>query len=132
MSRIRLFAIGTIWIFALATVAQQTTTQNGVPAVDAHLKVLAEKLDLISDQQARIKPMLQEIHDASGKVAQDQTLSPEERQDRLRHLRMKADRNIRTVLSDDQKKKLDQLEQESHMDLHGDSNGTTSSPSPQP
>ena len=135
MNRIRLLAIAPMLILALAADAQQTTTPSrvsgAVPAVDAHLKVLAEKLDLTSDQQARVKPMLQEMHDASEKLVQDPNLSPEERQASLKPVRMKADKEIRTVLSDDQKKKLDQLEQESHMDLHGNPDGTTSPPSPQ-
>lgn len=131
MNRIRLVAIGAILIFGLATVAQQSTTPAGVPAVDAHLKVLAEKLDLSSDQQIKIKPMLQEMHDASEKLAQDQSLSSEERQASLKPVRLKADKEIRTVLDEDQKKKLDQLEQESHMNLHDDAHGTASAPSPQ-
>lgn len=126
MNRIRLLAIGTILVLGLTAVAQQTP--SGVPDVDAHLKVLAEKLDLTTDQQVRIKPMLQEMHDASAKVEDDQTLSPEERQAGLKPVRMKADKEIRTVLTDDQKKKLDQMEQESHMDLHGSTNGTPASP----
>ena len=130
MNRIRLLAIGAMLIFGLAAVAQQTATPDGVPAVDAHLKVLAEKLDLTSDQQAKIKPMLQEMHDASARVAQDASQSPEERQANLKPVRVKADKEIRTVLNDDQKKKLDQLEQESHMNLHNSPDGATS-PSPQ-
>ncbi len=60
MNRIRLLAIGTMLMFALTTVAQQTTTNSdahggsggGVPTPQGHLKVLTEKLALTGDQQA--------------------------------------------------------------------------------
>ena len=38
---------------------------------------------------------------------------------KVRACREKADKKIREILNDDQKKKLDQLEQEPHSGLHG-------------
>lgn len=130
MNRLRLLAIGTMFgtmlMFALTTVAQQTTTSSdahggsgGVPTVQGHLKVLTEKLGLTGDQQAKIKPILQELHDATQKLMQDETMSRDERLDKVRPSREKADKKIREILNDDQKKKLDQLEQEPHSGLHG-------------
>jgi Spy/CpxP family protein refolding chaperone len=127
MNRIRLLAIGTMLMFALTTVAQQTTTSSdaqggrdgGVPTVQKHLKLLTEKLDLTSDQQVTIKPILQELHDGTQKVMQDESKSREERLGNVRPWREKADKKIREILNDDQKKKLDQLEHEPHSDLHG-------------
>jgi Spy/CpxP family protein refolding chaperone len=120
MNRFRLLAIGTMMIFALTVVAQQTTRPGGVPTVQGHLKVLTENLDLTSDQQAKIKPILQELHDGTLKVVQDKSMSTEERQDNMLAWREKADKKIRKILNDDQKKKLDQLEHEPHSGLHGD------------
>ena len=127
MNRIRLLAMGTILMLALTTVAQQTTTSNGahgatgggVPTVQKHLKLLTEKLDLTGDQQAKIKPILQELHDGTQKVIQDESMSREERLGKVRACREKADKEIREILNDDQKKKLDQLEHEPHSELHG-------------
>jgi Spy/CpxP family protein refolding chaperone len=120
MSRIFL-AMGTILMFALTVVAQQSTTKpgDGVPTVEKHLKVLSEKLDLTGDQQAKIKPILREMHDGTQKLVQDESMTREERQDKVRACREKADKKIREILNDDQKKKLDQLEQEPHSALHG-------------
>jgi hypothetical protein len=42
--------------------------------------------------------------------------------------RYNADKQIREVLSEDQKKKLDQFEQEPHPEMHGNLRGATSSP----
>ena len=143
MNRVRLLAIGTLLMFALAMLAQQTTTKPGgsangasgdasaqggthgrsVPSAEGQLKVLTEKLDLTGDQQAKVKPILQELHDDTQKLMRDQSLSREELLDKVRPLRMKADKKIREILSDDQKKKLDQYEQGAHPEMHGDLHG---------
>jgi Spy/CpxP family protein refolding chaperone len=141
MNRIRLLAIG--FIFVLTVTAQQTAAgpggtdqdehglraaQSDVPTVGQQLKVLTAKLDLTADQQARITPILQELHDATQKLMQDKSLSREERLARVRPERYKADKQIREILSDSQKKKLDQYLQGPHSEMHGNLSGATSSP----
>jgi hypothetical protein len=129
MNRI-LLAIGTMVMFALTGVAQQTTAKpdGGVPTVEKHLKVLSDKLDLTGDQQAKTKPILKELHDATQNLMQDESMSREERLGKVRACREKADKKIREILNDDQKKKLDQLEQEPHPELHGNVNGAAPPP----
>jgi Spy/CpxP family protein refolding chaperone len=130
MNRFRSLAIGTMLMLALTVVAQQAATKSaapakgsvhgsGVPTIEGHLKVLTEKLALTGDQQTKIKPILQELHDAMLKAVQDESMSREERLGKVRASREKADKKIREILNDDQKKKLDQLEQEPHSGLHG-------------
>lgn len=132
MNRIRLFGMGTLMMFALTAGAQQTATasagvgkdnhsgtQNSTDPVQNHLKKLSEQLNLTPDQEDRVRPILQEMHDAMGKAEQDQSLSDNERK-ALRHAAfMKADGQIREILNDDQKKTLDQLEQQMHPEVHG-------------
>ena len=140
MNRFRLLAIGTMLIIALTAPAQQTATgpsgtgkdehgqgaaQGDVPTVEQQLKVLTEKLDLTGDQQARITPVLQELHDATQKVVQNKRLSREERLAKVRPQREKADKRIRAVLNEDQKKKLDRYERGPHPEMHGNLSGTT-------
>lgn len=122
MSRIRSLALGTMLIFALSVAAQQTTpspgAHSGVPSVEDHLKVLTAKLDLTGDQQAKLKPILQELNDATHKLMQDESMSHDERLEKVRACRYRADKKIREMLNDDQKEKLDQLEREPHPELH--------------
>ncbi len=139
MNRIRLLAIGMVVMFALTVVAQQATSSSnaqggsgGVAAVQNHMKLLTEKLDLSGDQQAKVKPILQEMHDATQKFVQDESMSRDERMDNVRARRYKADREIRKILNDEQKKKLDQLEQEPHPELHGNVNGASPVPPREP
>jgi len=138
MNRIRLFAMGAMLMFALTTVAQQATTSteaqggSGSPSgVDRHMKLLSEKLDLTSDQQAKVKPILQEMHDAMQKFVRDESMSRDERMDNVKASRYKADKEVRKILSDEQKKKLDQFEDEMHSEMHGNMNGATSPPAQQ-
>jgi Spy/CpxP family protein refolding chaperone len=145
MNRFHSLAIGTILICALTAPAQQASTapgaaeknehtppdtQDGMPTVEEQLKVLTIKLDLTADQQAMIKPILQELHDATLKVVQDQSLSHEERLARVRPQRYKAHNQIRAILNDEQNKKLDQYMQGPHPEMHGNLTGATSSPQP--
>ena len=140
MNRFRLLAIGTMLIVALTAPAQQTATgpggtdkdehgqraaQGDVPTVGQQLKVLTEKLELTADQQARITPILQELHDATLKLVQDKSLSREQRLAKVRPKRYKADKQIREILSDDQKTKLDRYLQGPHSEMHGNLSGAT-------
>jgi hypothetical protein len=122
-------------MFALTTVAQQATTSAdgptkgtsggehaGVPTAKVQLKFLAATLDLTGDQQEKIKPILQELHDRTVQLVQDENMSREERLGKVRDSRYTADKKLRATLSDDQKKKLDQVEQEPHPELHGNVN----------
>ena len=140
MNRFRLIAIGTIMLFALTTVAQQAATQNaspaenpasqggvnsGVPTVEDHLKMLSEKLALTAGQQTKARPILQEMRDSTQKVMRIQKISDDERTSKMRACHLRADTKLREILNDDQKKKLDQLEQDAHMDVHGNVSGGT-------
>jgi Spy/CpxP family protein refolding chaperone len=105
---------------------------HGLPTVEEQLKVLTGKLNLTTDQQAKITPIMQELHDATLKLMQDEKLSHEERLDRVRPLRYNADKRIREILNDDQKKKLDQYEQGPHHEMHGNLEGKTPPPTRPP
>ena len=135
MNRIRLLAIGSMLLIAPGMLAQQTAptgepakvAAQGVvrPYVGDQLKVLTQKLDLSVDQQPKVKIILQELHDASLKLMQDKSTSREELLSKVRPLRMNADKKIREILSDDQKKKLDQYLQGPHGEMHGNLSGAT-------
>ena len=135
MNRIRLLAICSMLLIAPAMLAQQTapTGEPGkgaaqgvvLPDVGDQLKVLTQKLDLSVDQQPKVKTILQELHDASLKLMQGESTSHEELLSKVRPLRMNADKKIREILSDDQRKKLDQYLQGPHSEMHGNLSGAT-------
>jgi hypothetical protein len=146
MNRFHSLSIGAVMIFTLTAPAQQAATpsstsditeqgqsgvQNGVPTADEQLKFLTAKLDLTPDQHDRIKPILRELYDATLKVVQDESLSRDERLVKVRPQRYKARDEIRAILNDDQKKKLDEYLQGPHPEMHGNLTGATSSAQPQ-
>jgi hypothetical protein len=128
MNRLRLLAIGTVLMFGLSTVAQQTTGPDvhaaAVAPVEQHLKVLSEKLALTADQQDKARPILQEMHDGSQKLDDDQTLTPDQRHAAMGSLFMKADKEMRVFRTEDQKKKLDDMEAQMHGGPHDNPNGS--------
>jgi Spy/CpxP family protein refolding chaperone len=127
MDRIRLLAVGTLMMFALTGLGQQnsatsanaatenhSSAQSSTDPVENHLKKLSEQLNLTADQKDRVRPILQEMHDAMGKAEQNQSLSDDERMAQKHAAFVKADGQIRPILTDEQKKTLDQMEQEMH------------------
>jgi hypothetical protein len=100
--------------------AAQDEQAAKVPPVEPQLKLLTEKLELSGEQQDKVKPILQELYDTTVKLVQDENMSRDERMNGVHTARLTADKKIRVVLSDDQKKKLDQVESEPHPELHGD------------
>jgi Spy/CpxP family protein refolding chaperone len=136
MNRIRLLAIGSMLLIAPAMLAQQTAQTGGpakgaaqgvgLPDVGDQLKVLTQKLDLSADQQPKVKTILQELHDASLRLVQNENISEDELLSKVRPLRMNADKKIREILTDDQRKKLDLYLQGPHSEMHGNLHGATS------
>ena len=135
MNRLRLLAIGSMLLIAPAMLAQQTAQTGGLakgtaqgvspPDVGDQLKVLTQKLDLSVDQQPKVKTILQELHDASLRLMQDGNISQDELLSKVRPLRMNADKKIREILTNDQKKKLDLYLQGPHSEMHGNLHGAT-------
>ena len=135
MNRIYLLAIACMLLIAPAMLTAQTTQTDGpakgaaqgvvLPDAGDQLKVLTQKLDLSVDQQSKVKTILQELHDASLKLMRDENISQDELLSKVRPLRMNADKKVREILSDDQKKKLDQYLQGPHSEMHGNLSGAT-------
>src|SRR5437879_9510446 len=135
MNRFRLLAIGSMLLIAPGMLAQQTAPSGepakgaaqGVvlPDVGDQLRVLTQKLDLSVGQQPKVKTILQELHDASLKLMQGESTSHEDLLSKVRPLRMNADKKIREILTNDQKKKLDLYLQGPHSEVHGNLHGAT-------
>ena len=116
-------------MFALTMKAQQSTTagsaERDLPSAKEQLKVLIQKLNLTGDQQAKIKPVLEQLHDVTLRLMEDNSLSHEERLAKVRTWRYDADKKIRAVLNEGQKKKLDEYEHGPHPEVHGSLSGKT-------
>ena len=120
MNRIRKLMMGILLLFAFAVLGQQPsgdTVAHHMPSVEDHVKLLSERLNLTSDQQTKLTPMIREMQDTVEKNNQDRSLSQDERNERMRTAHMKADKQMRGFLTEPQKTKLTEMEQEAHMDV---------------
>jgi protein CpxP len=86
--------------------------RRGMPSVDDQLKNLTEKLGLTDDQQAKVKPILEDAHSQMATLMQDESMSREDKMAKGRSLRETTNGKIRDVLTDDQKKKFDEMQKE--------------------
>lgn len=87
---------------------------HSMPSVDEHLQMLAQKLELSDDQQARARPIITEMQDEMQKVMDNKSLTHEEATAKTHEAFMKADKKFRDFLTDEQKTKLDEMEQQMH------------------
>ena len=111
-----------VCMFALGAWAQQTPPaqgggdqqgrRRGGQSVEEQLKNLTERLSLTDDQQAKIKPILEDTRTQMQKLMQDESMSRDDKMAKGRSLREAANSKIRDLLTDDQKKKFDDLQKE--------------------
>ena len=107
---------------ALAGWAQQTappqSEEHGqragraMPSVDDQVAAMTDELNLTADQQAKIKPLLQDQHDQMQGLMRDTSLSADDRRAKARSVHQTTAAKVREVLNDDQKKKYDAWQQE--------------------
>ena len=83
-----------------------------MPSIEDQLKNLTEKLTLTDDQQAKVKTILEDTRSQMTKIMQDQDMSREDKMAKGRSIREAGNTKIREVLTDEQKKKFDDLQKE--------------------
>lgn len=125
-----------IFVFALGGFALQSPAsqdqdkQSGhaghmkgghMPSAEAQLKHITEALSLTDNQQATVKAILEDTHKQANAVMEDKSLSQEDRHAKLRSLHNAAHAKMRDILTDDQKKKFDDMQQKMQ-DMHSEEN----------
>jgi hypothetical protein len=102
------FALGAVCARAASIPVQNQEQGSGsASGVEDRLKDLTEKLSLTDDQQAKLRPILED--EQQQLQAKDNSLSPQDRQSRLNRIRVSTNSKIRDLLNDDQKYKFDQM-----------------------
>jgi len=79
------------------------------PSIDDQVNALALELNLNPDQQGKIKTVLVDQRQQASTVIADNSLSRDDKVQKIRALREATIAKVRGVLNDDQKKKLDQM-----------------------
>jgi hypothetical protein len=98
---------------------------------DRQLQRLTSELNLTSDQQMKIKPLLVERQQKMQALFQDQSTAPEDRRTQARSIMEHTRDSIKAVLNDDQKQKFDAMQQH-RMHRNGTGEGPSATPPPTP
>jgi len=124
MNRIRKITLLAACALATAAFAQQNPPppqggpgdgqghRRGMPSAEEQTKNLTEKLSLTDDQQARVKTIVEDTHSQMQKLMQDESLTREDKMAKARSLHETAMGKVRDILTDDQKKKFDDMQKE--------------------
>jgi protein CpxP len=83
-----------------------------MPSVDDQIKHLTKKLNLSSDQQAKLKPILEDQRKQMDTIHNDSSLSREDRFSKMQALRQSSDTEIKGVLNEDQQKNFEKMREE--------------------
>jgi Spy/CpxP family protein refolding chaperone len=107
-----------------------STREHGHWQADPQKQVqrLAKHLQLTSDQQNQLLPILAQRSDQVKALRNDASLSATDRRAKMRELRQESNTQIRNVLTDSQKQQYDAMLQQahSHTKRHGGSTGSAS------
>jgi hypothetical protein len=135
MKQLRTLALLAICAFALSAFAQQTPPADAheghgqgkgqgqgmghkMPSVDEMVQTMSQKLSLTDDQKARVTKIAEGVHKKMESVSNDQSMSREDRMAKMRAAHEDAMSQVRLILNDDQKKKLDEWQKEMHDHNH--------------
>jgi periplasmic protein CpxP/Spy len=86
--------------------------RHHMPTVDDQLKHLSKKLNLSDDQQAKLRPILEDQRKQMDEIRNDSSLSREDRFSKMQEARQGSDTQIKSVLNDDQQKAFDKMREE--------------------
>ena len=84
----------------------------GRPSIDDQVQSLAQQLNLSADQQAKVKTALEDQHTQAMNIVQDNSMSRDDKIQKIHSIREGTINKVRTALNDDQKKKFDTLVQQ--------------------
>ncbi len=109
-----LFVVGAVAIsLPNAANAQQPTPgkeksakPNKARGVDALLKKMTDELTLTKDQQAKIRPVLEDMMEKVRSLRKDRAEDPAATRDKMKALRVETRTKVEAFLTPDQKKKF--------------------------
>ena len=80
--------------------------------VDDQIKHLTKKLNLSADQQAKLKPILEDQRKQMEAIHNDSSLAREDKFSKMQSLRQSSDTQIKGMLNEDQQKNFDKMRAE--------------------
>lgn len=102
-----------------ATPDKHGEMHHNAESADQHLQMLSEKLNLTDEQKAKLKPILQDQQKQVKAVREDASLSPEQKQAKMKSIHESLHSQINAVLTPEQQTKFNEMQRE-HMGKHKD------------
>jgi hypothetical protein len=109
---------------------QAPPPQPGRPSIDDQVRMLSQELNLTSDQQTKLKTILEDQHQQAMTFVNDNTMSRDDKIQKIRVLRESTITKARGIMNDDQKKKLDAMLQQQQQGAPHGQQGPSSQQSP--
>jgi len=78
-------------------------------SADQRLQMLTQQLNLTSDQQSQIKPILENESQQMQSLHSDSSLSQQDRMSKMREIRQNTASQIKPILTPDQQTKWDDM-----------------------
>lgn len=85
---------------------------HGPMTPEDQLARMTKQLQLTDEQQAKIKPIIEEQHKQMGDLRQDTSMSREDRFAKFREIREQLNEKIKPILTADQQKKWQKIQEE--------------------
>ncbi|MBA3913909.1 MAG: hypothetical protein H0X25_08675 [Acidobacteriales bacterium] len=109
---------------APAAQGQGTTNEHTMPRMSSedHLKILTEKLNLTEDQQAKLKPVLEDESKQMDAIHEDRALAPADKRAKMQEIHESFAGQVNAVLTPEQQEKWKQMRQqmmEKHKAMEG-------------
>jgi periplasmic protein CpxP/Spy len=98
---------------------------------DQKLQMMTKQLNLTSDQQEKIKPILENESQQMQTLRQDSSLSGEDRMSKMREIRQSTGEQIKPILNSEQQQKFAEMMSHGHGGPHGALPSGQSAPPPQ-
>src|SRR5262249_26857779 len=92
---------------------------RGMPTTDEKVQHMTQMLNLTSDQQSKVKSILQNEQQQMEAMKSDTSTSEQDKREKFQTLRQENSAKIRDVLNDDQKRKYDAMEKEHGKGMRG-------------
>jgi protein CpxP len=101
---------------------------GGPPSADKRLGMLTKQLNLTADQQSKVKPILEDQQKQFEALRQDSSVSPQDRHSKMAELQQSTSTQIRSVLTEDQQKRFDEMQQKRRKRMNKRMGGGTDQP----
>ena len=95
-----------------AAADQSAPPQRQMPSVDDQMKKLTQELTLTADQQAKIKPILEDQRTQMEAIRSDTQGTRRDHFMKMRDIHSGTVTKVKEVLNDDQKKKYDAMQEQ--------------------